>query len=170
MNYERICTWLGLPTGVWPPDHYRLLGISPGTADPAQIERHVFERMETVRRYQLQDPDLATEAMNRLAQAFVCLTNPEAKKTYDVQMLVPPPRRRVSSASGTGIPSLPPDPQLKEISDVPAGDTADPLAWMYGGDNAAAESPVAEPGAAAEEPPPVTPETPTTIIEALHTP
>ncbi|MFL5244296.1 MAG: hypothetical protein ACJ8FY_19525 [Gemmataceae bacterium] len=169
MNYERICIWLGLPTGVWPPDHYRLLGISPGTGDAAQIEKHVFERMETVRRYQLQDPELATEAMNRLAQAFVCLTNPEAKKTYDAQMHVPPPRRRVSSASAVAMPALPDDPQLKEISDVPAGDTADPLAWMYGGDSPSSEVPVAEPVGASEEPPKVTPETPTTIIEALDT-
>ena len=35
--------------------------------------------MERLRRYQLAHPDAVTDAMNRLAQALVCLTDPAAK-------------------------------------------------------------------------------------------
>src|SRR5579875_422024 len=86
MDYDVICSWLGLPPGTWPPDHYRLLGLQPGEDDTALIEQHVHERLDTVRRYQMTHPEQATEAMNRLAQAFVCLTDPSSKKSYDAQL------------------------------------------------------------------------------------
>src|SRR5205807_2573282 len=41
------------------------------------------QRLERVRRYQLTNPEAATEAMNRLAQAFVCLTDAQARRDYD---------------------------------------------------------------------------------------
>ncbi len=83
MSHELICTWLGLAPGDWPPDHYRLLGLEPGEADAERIEQRVHERLDAVRRYQLLHPELVTEAMNRLAQAYVCLTDPEARRAYD---------------------------------------------------------------------------------------
>jgi hypothetical protein len=151
-----------------------LLGIAPGTGDPAQIESHVFERMETVRRYQLQDPELATEAMNRLAQAFVCLTNPESKRTYDAQFLVPPPpRRRVSSPALPVPPPLPEEVKLPDdlkLEEIGGHSDSDPLAWMYGASPQEENQAPQEPTAAVEElPSQVTPESPTTIIDALDT-
>jgi hypothetical protein len=78
-----ICTWLGIPPDQWPPDHYTLLGLPSGEQDTDRIERQVQQRLEQVRRYQLASPEAATEAMNRIAQAFVCLTDPQARRTYD---------------------------------------------------------------------------------------
>src|SRR5215207_2282322 len=83
MSHHLICTWLGLPADAWPPDHYRLLGLEPGETDTALIEQRVHQRLDSVRRYQMMHPEQATEAMNRLAQAFVCLTEPAAKRAYD---------------------------------------------------------------------------------------
>lgn len=83
MDHEPIRNWLQLPPGNWPPDHYTLLGLRPGEADAALIEQQVHERMQRVRSYQLTHPELATEAMNCLARALVCLTDPAAKKAYD---------------------------------------------------------------------------------------
>src|SRR5271167_3245490 len=90
MANELICNWLGLPPDSWPPDHYRLLGLDPDRADAESVEREVHRRLEIVRRYQLTHPEPATEAMNRLAQAFVCLTDPDARKAYDAQLRAPP--------------------------------------------------------------------------------
>src|SRR5919202_6936323 len=88
MGYDLICSWLGLPPDQgWPPDHYRLLGLEPGESDSERIEQRVHERLDTVRRYQMIHPEEATEAMNRLAQAFVCLTDPAAKREYDTKVL-----------------------------------------------------------------------------------
>src|SRR5215472_9715279 len=91
MDRELIRSWLQLPPGDWPPDHYTLLGLEPGEQDPLRIEQYVHERMQRLRNYQLTHPELATEAMNRLAQALVCLTDPAARKAYDRERLAPKP-------------------------------------------------------------------------------
>jgi hypothetical protein len=108
VNHELICGWLGLPAGAWPPDHYRLLGLSPGEGDPGVIERHVHERLDAIRRYQVTHPDQATEAMNRLAQAFICLTEAGAKSAYDAALFgTPAPATKVNLG-----PTPPPLPAL----------------------------------------------------------
>ena len=76
-------TWLGLPPGPWPPDHYALLALAPGGGDLDEIEARVLDRMELLRPYQLRHPEVVTEGMNRLAQALVCLTDPVARAAYD---------------------------------------------------------------------------------------
>ncbi len=86
MDHELITQWLGLPPAQWPPDHYALLGLSPGESDLARIEQQVHERMQRVRSYQLANPEAATEAMNRLAQALNCLTHPASKQEYDATL------------------------------------------------------------------------------------
>jgi hypothetical protein len=83
MDFARICRWLGLPARDWPPDHYALLGLKPGEQDPVRLEAQVQDRLRIVRSYQLSHPELATEAMNRLAEAFACLSDDAAKRAYD---------------------------------------------------------------------------------------
>jgi hypothetical protein len=99
MDHDLICTWLRLPPGTWPPDHYRLLGLKAGEDNAELIEQRVHERLDTVRCYQMMHPEQATEAMNRLAQAFVCLTEATAKKTYDAQLGIVAPAEPVAAAA-----------------------------------------------------------------------
>jgi hypothetical protein len=113
MGHELICSWLGLESHEWPPDHYRLLGLSRGEENATLIEQRVHERLDMVRRYQMMHPEQATEAMNRLAQAFVCLTEPAAKRAYDGEVL-----GLVPKATATATAEAPPPPR-------------DPLAWLY---------------------------------------
>ena len=110
MDHDMICSWLGLPTGTWPPDHYRLLGLQPGDDNAELIEQRVHERLDTVRRYQMMHPEQATEAMNRLAQAFVCLTDASAKKMYDVQLGIVAPAVQVTTEKPPSPPSKPAEP------------------------------------------------------------
>lgn len=86
MNHEWIRSCLELPPGAWPPDHYTLLGLEHGEADSRRIEQRVQERMEKLRLYQLTHTEQATEAMNRLAQALVCLSDPAARQAYDAHL------------------------------------------------------------------------------------
>lgn len=74
MNQELLCKWLSLPATSWPPDPYALLGVPPGETDLQKIERQVHERLAKLRCYQLAHPEEATEGMNRLAQAFICVS------------------------------------------------------------------------------------------------
>src|SRR5262249_39748553 len=94
---ELIGTWLGLSAeAAWPPDHYTLLGLPPGEPDRGRIEHQVQGRRAGVRSYQLSNPVAATEAMNLLAQAFCCLTDPSAKRSYDARLGVPVTTHTVS--------------------------------------------------------------------------
>ncbi|HVS37091.1 MAG TPA: hypothetical protein VMS17_16135 [Gemmataceae bacterium] len=114
MNHELICEWLGLPAGTWPPDHYRLLGLEPGESDLERIEQRIHERLDAVRHYQMKHPEQATEAMNRLAQAYVCLTEPASKRAYDAVLF------------GTAAPVA--------VAEAPPAkpERPDPLAWLFG--------------------------------------
>ena len=116
MSHEIICEWLDLPAGSWPPDHYRLLGLEPGESDPEVIEQRVHQRLDAVRRYQMAHPEPATEAMNRLAQAYVCLTDPASKQSYDAAL-----RGEVVAAPVA----------VAAVSEAKS-ETPDPLAWLFG--------------------------------------
>jgi hypothetical protein len=133
MDHDLICSWLGLPPGEWPPDHYRLLGLTPGESNAEVIEQRVHQRLDTVRRYQMMHPEQATEAMNRLAQAFVCLTEAASKKAYDAQL-------------GIAVPAAPqpvaPPPRAKTLDWL---DNPPPIAFPI------------EPGSAPAVPPPLPP-------------
>jgi hypothetical protein len=86
MDAGLICQWLELPAVAWPPDHYTLLGLRPAEADAARVEQRAQERLLRLRCYQISHPEQATEAMNRLAQAVVCLTDPTARRQYDASL------------------------------------------------------------------------------------
>jgi hypothetical protein len=87
MSNELICSALGVSPDRWPPDHYALLGLAVGEVQAAVVEQRVLDRMERLRKYQLAHPDAVTDAMNRLAQALVCLSDPSAKRAYDATVL-----------------------------------------------------------------------------------
>ena len=108
MDHQLLCSWLSLPAGSWPPNHFVLLGLEPGVNDAATIEASVHERMGILRRYQLTNPELATEAMNRLAQAMICLTDEVTRVSYVAQVA---PELSVS-------PSAP----AAEVLDAPAAE------------------------------------------------
>ena len=107
MDHELICNWLELPAQTWPPDHYTLLGLQPGESDSARIEQHVHERLARLRCYQISHPGPATEAMNRLAQAYICLTDREAKRAYDTQFFPQPVAPPEPASAETAQPAPP---------------------------------------------------------------
>ncbi len=82
MNKELLCIWLGLPKTAWPPDPWTLLGLTRDVCDMGLIEKRVQECMCKLRSYQLSYPEEATEGMNRLAEAFITLTESCTKQTH----------------------------------------------------------------------------------------
>jgi hypothetical protein len=128
MDRELIGSWLQISLGNWPPDHYTLLGLTAGESNVVQIEQQVFERMEIVRRYQLTHPEPATEAMNRLAQALICLTDPATKRAYDASLT-----SEASPDSEPPKPAAAASPPTLSIAEA-----TDPLAWLFGPWNPAA--------------------------------
>ncbi|HEV2949212.1 MAG TPA: hypothetical protein VGX70_17695 [Gemmataceae bacterium] len=106
-----ICERLGLAVENWPPDHYALLGLPRGEGDSQVIEDRVHERMQRVRPLQIAYPEEASEAMNRLAQAWSCLTDPVARSAYNQSLLGTPGRLSPNN-------NAPPDPE-------------DALSWLF---------------------------------------
>jgi hypothetical protein len=150
VNHELICSWLKVPPTAWPPDHYTLLGLKPGDSDAARIERHVQLRMEWVRCYQLTHPELVTEAMNRLAQAFDCLRDPLARQAYDAKLAQPGPGAKKAAETSKPLVEVLPavfalaaEPEKPPPATTPTGNaptppaagnveqSKDPLAWLY---------------------------------------
>lgn len=115
MKPELLCTWLALPTKAWPPDHYTLLGLKAEDADLPRIERQVQARMAKLRCYQLSHPEEATEGMNRLAQAFISLTEAASKNACPAPA---PPR------NGAAPPAKAAGKETVRIRPKPTGDTA----------------------------------------------
>jgi hypothetical protein len=147
MSQELICGWLGLSAGGWPPDHYRLLGLSPGENNPTLIEERVHQRLDMVRCYQMTHPEAATEAMNRIAQAFVCLTEPTSKRVYDIELLGSA-APETAAESQTGTATLDPllatedrDP-LVLVYNPTSQDTAPPIRLQYDPANENAAPPI----------------------------
>lgn len=121
VDHSLLRSWLGLPPGPWPPDHYALLGLPPGSSDPAAVEVAALERMARLRQHQLLHPELVTEGMNRLAQALVCLTDPAARAAYEAQLGLTP---AVVEAPSPRPPEPPPLPY--EVVEKFPGPTALP--------------------------------------------
>ena len=132
MNRELLRSWLGLPPGSWPPDHYTLLGLVPGQGDSAEFEPLVLGQMERLRIHQLLQPELVTEGMNRLAQALITLTDPVAKAAYDAELGVvplspplPPPMPKLDAEPEPVIvaePVLDDEEELPDAEPVPEPD------------------------------------------------
>src|SRR5271156_6670330 len=142
MDHALICNWLGLPPDAWPPDYYALLGLAKGEPDVTLIEQHVHDCLARLRPYQLNHPDQVTEAMNRLAQAFPCLTDPESKEAYDVALKSP------TSARAEAVEVVPPPAEAAEAAQTQTAapaEASDPLAWLFGPWNkAVTEAPPAQ--------------------------
>jgi hypothetical protein len=90
VDYNLLRSWLGLPPGPWPPDHYTILGFPLGLCDPAAVEPRVMEKMDRLRHHQLLHPELVTEGMNRLAQALITLTDSIGRTAYDSELGIKP--------------------------------------------------------------------------------
>ena len=159
MSHEMICTWLGLPPDAWPPDHYRLLGLDLGESDVALIEQRVHQKLASVRPYQMMHPDQATEVMNRLAEAFVCLTEPATKTAYDRSLLgtrrvVPPPLPLPPVLPAGGSAVTPP---------ALAVPRRDPLVWLYTPSTSGPPSAIPPPPPVRGQPPSLPPALPVPV-------
>jgi hypothetical protein len=79
--------WLGIPRHEQPPDHYRLLGISPFEGDAEVIQAAADRQMGHVRTYQTgPHAEASQRLLNELAAAAVCLLDREKKAAYDARL------------------------------------------------------------------------------------
>ncbi|GIW79990.1 MAG: hypothetical protein KatS3mg105_1797 [Gemmatales bacterium] len=126
MDKDLLCQWLGLPPKSWPPDYYTLLGLQRGESDLERIEEHVHQRLMQLRSYQLNYPELVTEAMNQIARAFTCLTDEKSRLEYEKTLMA-------QAENVAQVKEQPASPtSTKEEALLPPTNPNDPLAWLFG--------------------------------------
>jgi len=82
--FDPYRTWLGIPAEEQPPNHYRLLNLGLFEDDPAVIERAAEQRVGILHVFQTgEHAKVAVKLLNEVAQAKVCLLNPNRKAGYD---------------------------------------------------------------------------------------
>jgi hypothetical protein len=103
MADDLYTTWLEIPPGPRPPDHYALLGLPRFTADREKIEQAAHLQLHRLDRFALH-PDKARRdecqrMMNEVARARVVLVNPERRAAYDRDLggAAAPVRKAVSA-------------------------------------------------------------------------
>lgn len=104
MDTRLLCCWLGVPDHSWPPDALTLLGLESGEPNLLEVETQVQERMARLRCYQVSHPEEATEGMNRLAQAFIEVTEKLDRRREAVTVAVA--RLPGGASSGNAQPGI----------------------------------------------------------------
>ena len=97
--------WLGIPREEQPPDHYRLLGISPFETDPEVIDAAANRHMAYLQGCATGTHALLSQRLlNEVAAARLCLLTPDRKATYDARLRA---KRPAGKEAGTPIPPSP---------------------------------------------------------------
>jgi len=129
MDFTLLQSWLRLPAGSWPPNHYVLLGLPEGSRDPEVLERHVLERMDVLRRHQLRHPEVVTAGMNQLAQALNCLGDADERAAYDAQLDLVVPLLQPEAPIMAEVPPSPDPIEAPLVQAVAAGVPAS-IRWI----------------------------------------
>ena len=97
MNFDPYHQWLGISPSEQPPNHYRLLGITPFETDPAVISQAADQRAAQIRTVQAgEHAHLSQRILNEIAGAKLSLLDPTIKRSYDADLAkrMPPPLPR----------------------------------------------------------------------------
>ncbi|HVW00347.1 MAG TPA: PA14 domain-containing protein [Planctomycetaceae bacterium] len=112
--------WLGIPAGVRPPTHYRLLGLEVFESDPDVIDAAANRQMSYLK--QVSTGAHAAESQKLLAEiaaARVCLLNPAKKSAYDERLKSESQPTLVGPEPVGPLLSSPPRPARKRAFPMP---------------------------------------------------
>ena len=86
-QFDPYRKWLGIPDQPQHPHHYQLLGLALFEDDPDVIENGANRQMTHVRSFQTgQYASHSQDLLNEIAQAKICLLQPDSKASYDLQL------------------------------------------------------------------------------------
>jgi len=102
--FDPYHAWLEIPPQDQPPDHYRLLGVTPFEPDSSRILRAAKRRMVQVRaRASADEGHLLNRILNEISAARACLLTSEKRAEYDRTL-----RERLQAAQSAAPPVSPP--------------------------------------------------------------
>ena len=86
-QFDPYRKWLGIPDQTQHPHHYQLLGLALFEDDPDVIENAANRQMTHIRSFQTgQYASQSQDLLNEIAQAKICLLQPDSKASYDLQL------------------------------------------------------------------------------------
>jgi hypothetical protein len=86
-QFDPYRKWLGIPDQPQHPHHYQLLGLAIFEDDPDVIDNGANRQMTHVRSFQTgQYANHSQDLLNEIAQAKICLLQPNSKASYDLQL------------------------------------------------------------------------------------
>src|SRR5687767_4646612 len=105
MSFDPYYKWLGIPPEEQPPNHYRLLGLSPFEGNRDAIDNAADRQMGHVRTFQAgpQGAD-SQRLLNEIAAARVVLLDVAKKRAYDEQLRAPRAALRLSQPMVVAVP------------------------------------------------------------------
>lgn len=84
IRFDPYHKWLGIPPEDQPPHHYKLLSLQPFESDPDVISNGYDQRRRHLKTFATSDHAAeAQDILDQVAQAYVCLHDPERKDSYD---------------------------------------------------------------------------------------
>jgi hypothetical protein len=96
-DFDPYYRWLGIPRGQRPPNHYRLLGISPKEEDNDLIKAAVERQTLLVKdQKEPEQEQLATRLLYEIQEAGMVILDPYRRKQYDafLEQSKPPEKQR----------------------------------------------------------------------------
>jgi len=117
-SFDPYHFWLSIPPEHQPPNHYRLLGLSPFESDPDVIDNAADQRMAFLRTKQTGDrAEHGQRLLNEVSAARTCLLNSSAKAAYDESLKA---KEQASQLKANAIPlGRPAGSSLADLPEVP---------------------------------------------------
>ena len=107
--------WLGIPREEQPPNHYRLLGLSPFESDPEVIDAAANRQMAYLQGCATGTQALLSQRLlNEVAAARLCLLTPEKKATYDARLRSRRPADKGDHAPTDLVENRAPTPRVRK--------------------------------------------------------
>jgi hypothetical protein len=109
-NFDPYWEWLKIPANQQPPNHYQLLGLKPLESSIEAIDEATDRLVEKMQRLSNgPQVEAAQKILNQVAQARLCLSDPDKKQFYDRQLtarLASQQSERVSTTTPSLRPAL----------------------------------------------------------------
>lgn len=88
-EFDPYHRWLGIAPKDQPPNHYRLLGLSPFESDVEVIHNAADQRMRHVREFAIgKHSEHSQRILNEISRAKICLLDSAKREEYDAEIRV----------------------------------------------------------------------------------
>lgn len=134
-HFDPYEQWLNIPPEEQPPNHYRLLGLSPFESNKKAIQTAARRQVSRIKKlHDGEHKPLAKKLLKQVQAAHNCLTDPASKTDYDKKL-----RKQMKSASSGGdFPSFEESPSVTERLQQKQESGPPPWIWIALGGGALA--------------------------------